>query len=350
MKKIGMIAMALVAMVSCNDKKETTKNAQQTATANETTTDKETASSDSVVSPKVLLAISPDAQGVYKQTFVLEKGKTYPFTTSQKDVVTLTAPTGESQSVTSQNLDEVTFLVDDIKDSVYDITIQFVSKKTSQSGNGKTVVVDTKANAPKEEGLKNKWTIDKALVGNQLKMKMDTSGNILSISGFEPIYTKISNALSGLTKDAKMKQQLLAQTKEGFNEKSLKEQFSKNIMVLPTKGVKIGEKWSKSESISADGKVKLNTHYTLKSVDNGVVTISVSGGIPKQSDKQSQNGITHTMSSELSQTGTITFDQTSGWIGKQNIQVKTTQTETMTDGKQTQSMRSVTNTTVSVNP
>lgn len=348
MKKLAIIAMALVGLVSC-DKKETLKEGKSQPTMNNETSSEGEISTDTAT-PKVLPAITADEQGVYKQTFVLEKGQTYPFTTSQKDVMKITAPTGESQSVTSQNIDEVTFTVEDIKDNVYDITINFVNKKTSQSGNGKTVVVDTKMAAPKEEGLKNKWTIDKALVGNQLKMKMDTAGNILSITGFDPIYTKISNALAGVTKDANMKKGLLEQTKAGFNEKSLKEQFSKNIMVLPQKGAKIGEKWSKSENISPDGKVKLTTNYTLKSVENGVVTISIEGGIPKQVDKQSQNGITHSISSNLSQNGVVTFNQNSGWIGKQNIQVKTTQVESMTDGKQTQSMTSETNTTVSVNP
>lgn len=349
MKNLAII-MALFGIASCSDKK-----ASQKDTAMATTADKSipAGTKDTLVEnplSQVVPAIMANEQGIYKQTFILEKGKTYPFTTSQKDVMKVTAPTGESQSVTSQNIDEVTFTVEDIKDTIYDITINFVNKKTSQSGNGKTVVVDTKMAAPKEEGLKNKWTIDKALVGNQLKMKMDTSGKIISITGFDLIYTKISNALAGVTKDTNIRKGLLEQTKAGFNEKSLKEQFSKNIMILPQKGVKIGEKWSKSENVSPDGKVKLTTHYTLKSVENGVVTIGIEGGIPKQVNKQSQNGVTHSISSSLSQNGKVTFDQHSGWIGKQDIYVKTTQIETMTDGKQTQSMTSETNTTVSVNP
>jgi hypothetical protein len=56
------------------------------------------------------------------------------------------------------------------------------------------------------------------------------------------------------------------------------------------------------------------------------------------------------MSSELSQSGTVTLDQQSGWITNQNINVKTSQTETLSDGKQTQTMKSVSNSTVMVNP
>jgi hypothetical protein len=88
----------------------------------------------------------------------------------------------------------------------------------------------------------------------------------------------------------------------------------------------------------------------LKSVDDGTAQISVAGGIPKKSDKQTQEGVTRSMSSELSQNGTITLDQKTGWVKNQNISVKTTQTETLSDGKQSQTMKSISNSTVVVNP
>ncbi len=350
MKKISIVAIAVLTMVSCNKDKDA-KTEKDTENKTETTATESAEQEREEAAPvKEILAIDIDSAGAYKQSFLLEKGHTYPFTTLQKDIMKITAPNGQSESITSESSDEVAFTVDDIKDNVYEITINFVSKRSSQSNKGKSVIVDTKASAPKEEGLKNKWTVDKALTGNQLKMKMETSGKILSISGFEPIYTKISTTIGTLTKDAEVKKQLLEQTKAGFNEKILKDQFSKNILVLPETGAKVGAKWTKSENISPDGKVKITTAYTLKSVENGVVTISISGGIPRQTDKQSQNGLTHSLSSELQQSGTISFDQKTGWIKNQTISVKSTQTESMTDGKQTESMSSVTNSTISVNP
>lgn len=341
MKKLSVFAILLTLVVSC--KKET-----KTVTKVDPETGK-TVQVEVPVEEKDLIAIT-DSAGIYKQTFLLEKGKTYPFISSQKDVTKITAPNGQSQSVTSESTDEVTFTVDGITNDVYDITINFIGKKATQSGGGKSVSVDTRTAAPKDEGLKNKWTMDKALTGNTLKMKMSKAGKIISITGFDPIYAKVNTALGQLTKDAKMKTELLAETKKGFNEQVLKDQFSKNIMVLPEKGAKIGEKWSHSENASADGKIKLTSNYTLKSVENGVVEISVQGGIPKQADKQTQNGVTHSMSSVLNQNGTIKYDQNSGWINNQNITVKTTQTEAMTDGKQSQSMSSETTSNIIVNP
>ena len=88
----------------------------------------------------------------------------------------------------------------------------------------------------------------------------------------------------------------------------------------------------------------------LKSVGDGVAVIAVTGGIPKKSDKKTQEGVTRSMSSELSQNGIITLDQNTGWIKNQMISVKTTQSETLSDGKQSQTMKSVSNSTVEVNP
>lgn len=343
MKKLILTAIVLsTVVVSCKkDTKTITK------------TDPETGKTVTVEVPaeeaKKVIAIT-DSAGIYKQTFLLEKGQTYPFTTYQKNVAKITAPDGKFQTITSESTDEVSFKVDHFENNIYDITIHFLNKRTSQSGNGQSAVVDTKTAEPKEEMLRNKWVIDKALTGNTLKMKMDKNGKIISITGFEPIYTKISTALSKLTKDSKVKAALLAQTKEGFNEKILKEQFSKNLMVIPEKGAKIGDTWKETEDASEDGKIKLTTNYALKSVENGIVTISVSGGIPNQSDKQSQNGVTHTISSSLNQNGTMTFDQNTGWIKNQNIIVKTSQKESMTDGKQTETMTSNSTSTVIVNP
>jgi hypothetical protein len=59
------------------------------------------------------------------------------------------------------------------------------------------------SNQEKEEALKQEWAMQKALTENKLQMKMDVKGKILSITGFDPVYAKITKTLSGLTKDQK---------------------------------------------------------------------------------------------------------------------------------------------------
>lgn len=351
MKKFTAIALLAITLVAC--KKETkTVTKVDPETGKTITVEVPVTNSDSlkVETPQAEVFAIKDSLGVYKQTFKLEKGETYPLVTYQKDVQTMTAPDGKSQSGTSEMTDEMSFTVNDLKDGIYDIAINLTGKRNSQSANGKTVAIDTKQAEPKDEQLKMMWKVNKALVGNKLNLKMNESGKVLSITGFDTIYSKIAASVGPAIKDAKEKAGFVNSFKQSFNEKMLKDQFTKNLLLIPAKGAKIGDKWSQSENATPDGKIKLTTTYTLKSVDDGIAKIAVSGGIPKKSDKQTKEGVTRSMSSELSQNGTITLDQKTGWVKNQNIAVKTTQTETLSDGKQSQTMKSVSNSTVVVNP
>lgn len=350
MKKLTVLFVLSLAIISC--KKEVKTITKIDPTTGDTLRIEVASEEDSIKMVKEMSAKAAikDSAGVYMQSFNLEKGKTYPFTTYQKESLSATAPNGEKQNMTRESTDVVNFTVNDIANDIYEITINFVAKKTSQTAQGKTVSVDTQKPAPTEESLKNKWTLDKAMVGNKLKMKMSKQGKIISITGFEPVYAKFTTTINGLTKDAQVRKGLLAESKAGFNEANLKDQFSKNIMILPKKGATIGEKWTVTESGSADGKVKITTNYTLKKIENGIAEITLNGGIPKQSEKKTKNGMTRSISSEFSQNGVLKFDVNSGWIINQKINVKTTQKETISDGKETQSMTTTTNSEVVVNP
>lgn len=346
MKNIAaLMLISSIALVSCKKEKATiTKVDPKTG---KTVTVEVPA--DSVVKVAEKPAIM-DSAGIYTQTFKLEKGKTYPLTTYQRDVKTMTDPGGKSLNGTSESTDEMTFTVNDIKGNVYDLTLNLISKRNSQTASGKTIVVDTKLPMPKEDDLKMIWNINRALTGNKLNMKMDTKGNVISITGFDAVYTKVSNSVGTLIKDKNQKESVVASLKESFNEKVLKDQFTKNLAIIPKKGVKIGEKWSNSENADATGSVKVVSNYVLKSVGNGIAEIAVTGGIPKKTDKKTQDKVTHSLSSELVQNGIIKFDQSTGWIKNQNIDVETTQIETISDGKQSQSMKSVSKSSVMVNP
>ncbi|MFP3592789.1 DUF6263 family protein [Chryseobacterium sp. SIMBA_038] len=346
MKNIAALALiSSIALVSC--KKETTTVTKVDPKTGKTITVEVPADSVAKVSENPAIK---DSAGVYTQTFKLEKGKTYPLTTYQRDVKTMTDPQGKSLNGTSESTDEMTFTVNDIKGNVYDLTLNLIGKRNSQTADGKTIVVDTKLPIPKEDDLKMIWNVNKALTSNKLNMKMDTKGNVLSITGFDAVYTKVSNAVGTLIKDKNQKESVVASLKQSFNEKVLKDQFNKNLTIIPKKGAKIGEKWTSSENADPSGAVKVTSNYVLKSVGNGIAEIGVSGGIPKKTEKKAQDKITHSLSSELVQNGTIKFDQSTGWITNQNINVETTQIETISDGKQSQSMKSVSKSSVMVNP
>lgn len=352
MKKLTALAILSIALVACKkDTKTVTKIDPETG--KEITVEVPATDSTTVENSAATIVEGPAIQennGLYTQSFKLEKGQTYPLTTHQKNVQTMTGPDGKSMTGTSQSTDEMTFTVNDYKDGVYDITINLLGKSNSQTANGQTVSVSTSSGEPKDENLKMMWKINKALVGNKLQMKMKSNGEVASIKGFEPIYTKVSTAASSMIKDATQRDEFVKGFKESFNENTIKEQFTKNLLILPKAGAKVGQKWTETENASPDGSVKLTTSYTLTSVKNGVAKIAVSGGIPKKTDKQTQEGVTRSLTSELSQNGTVTLDQNTGWIKNQTVTVKSNQTETLSDGKQSQSVKSSSTATVTVNP
>lgn len=291
-----------------------------------------------------------DSLGVYRATFKLEKGKTYPFTTYQRDLQTL-SDGKQSMTGTNESTDEMSFTVDNIDaKGNYDISMVLIGKRMSTSSQGKTQGIDTKGAAPTEPNQKFMWAVQKAQTGNKLNIKMDKNGKILSISGFDAIYKKVNAAITPIVKDAAQIKAFMENFKTGYSEKILKEEFGKNINVLPTKGAKIGESWNETVNITPDGSVKLSTTYTLKSVENGIAEISVKGGIPRKSQSNSQNGVSHTISLDGTQNGTIRVDANSGWILGSKLNMNTTQKESFSDGKQSQVMSKKTNSLVTINP
>lgn len=345
MKKYLTTAFAVIALFSCN-KKETTTVSEAQSDSLQTSVG---TAPDSTTPNTIKLAIE-DSAGIYTQRLFLQKGQTYPLVTYQRNVQSMTGPDGKKATATSNSTDEMSFLVNSVENGVYAITINLLGKSSSQTANGKTVRIDTRTSAPKEPELKMMYEINKALAGKKLQMQMDQTGKVLSIKGFEPIYNEINKLATTHIKDAEQRKGFIQSFQANFNEKTINEQFSKNLIVLPKTGAKIGQKWSETENASQDGSSKFTTHYTLDEVKDGKVKITVRGGIPRKSDKRTQEGITQTITSELSQTGSIFLDQKSGWIKNQNITVKTDQTETLSDGKQSQSLKSSNTATIIVNP
>lgn len=344
MKKIIGITLFAAALVAC--KKENTKTVTK---VNPETGKTETVTVEVPAEEEIKMAIV-DSAGIFKQKFYLEKGSTYPLTSYQRDVQNVSTPDGKSVSGTSESTDEMSITVNDFKDDIYDLSINLISKRNSTSANGKTMISDTKQAEPKEDQLKGIYAINKAITGNKLSMKMDVNGKIISVTGFDPIYTKITSSLMNMVKDAKQRNEIVGNFKKGFNEATIKEQFEKNLKIIPSKGVKIGEKWSATEDVLPGGAVKLTSSYSLAKVEDGKAEITITGTIPTKSDKQAKDGITHSMSLGGSQTGKIIFDSKTGWLLHENISIKTNQKETVSDGNKTQSMSQNSTSSIIINP
>ena len=87
---------------------------------------------------------------------------------------------------------------------------------------------------------------------------------------------------ASIIKDAAQLKNFMEGFKLSFNERFIKEQFGKNLNILPAKGVKLGGTWTQSDNVTPDGSVKINTTYTLAKVEDGIAEITIKGGIPSK--------------------------------------------------------------------
>ncbi len=85
-------------------------------------------------------------------------------------------------------------------------------------------------------------------------------------------------------------------------------------------------------------------------MENGIAEITVTGGIPKKTDKQSQNGVTQTVSLQGIQNGSLKLDTQTGWMKSSALTMTSTQSQTLSDGKQTQSATQKNVSTTKINP
>lgn len=344
MKKITAIALISITLFAC--KKETKTITRVNPQTGKTETITVEVPKEEAEKPKAIV----DSSGIYKQKFLLEKGTTYPFTSYQREIQSVKTPDGQTMSGTNETTDEMSVTVNDFKNNIYDLTLNMIGKRMSSSANGKTVLIDTKQAEPKDENLKMEYLVSKGISGSKLNVKMDVYGNIKSVTGFDSIYNNLRKSLSGTVKEKKQQDMIIESFKAGFNEEVMKEQIGKNLKLIPSKGIKIGEKWTTSEDIVPGGKLKQTLTFTLTKIENGKAEINVTGIIPSKSDKQSQNGMTHTMSMGGSQTGKIIIDENTGWLLNQNLSIKTNQAETLSDGKETKSMTKNSTTSIIINP
>jgi hypothetical protein len=150
MKNIAAIALlSSIALVSC--KKETAKITKVDPKTGKTVTVEVPADSVAKVAENPAIR---DSAGIVTQTFKLEKGKTYPLTTLPERCKNNDGSSGKIYHCNSESTDEMNFTVNDIKGNVYEMTLNLVSKRSSQSAQGKTVVVDTKQLFRKKMTLK----------------------------------------------------------------------------------------------------------------------------------------------------------------------------------------------------
>jgi Family of unknown function (DUF6263) len=355
MKNTLLTGLLLASLVACN-KEQNTASGQKNDPKNEKTSvsaDGKTSETSSENAPAAALPAEKlafvEQNGLFSQGLKLVVGQTYPFVTKSKVDNSGTGPDGKAMSATETGLDKMNFTVDAYQNGIYSISLVMTEKSNSNSAMGKSISVDSNKPEPAEPALKATWRVNKAMIGQVLKLQLTDKAEVKSITGFEALYKNIEKNLTSLSKDKKELQMALQGIKAGFNEKMIAAQLKKSIAMLPAKGVKVGQTWTESTNLSPDGKIKNTTTYKFLGLQNNAYVVEISGGLPEKTEKQSKDKMTVSMTVGIKQKGLVKFDAQTGWPTQSTLEVSNHQNQTMSDGQKTQSMHMKSVTTTQIN-
>lgn len=224
----------------------------------------------------------------------------------------------KSSAVSDMNLD-VLGMNQDFKH-----TATTVAKYTVKSVKGGTTVVEMTYIASKMEmeGLPGIGEIGDKLKGSTLTATFDESMEITKVEGYE----KLLDKLGGDDPMAKQIMQMLV------SDSTVKAMFGQVFIPLPSKAVKIGDSWNRTENIplSGLGDLTSKTKMTLESHDNNLAKIMLSAEVAFKPGKGDLKGlpikITKADLKTDKFTGYHTFDTKTGRLkdSKQEMTIKGT--------------------------
>lgn len=342
---------AFIALASCKDKEQnvvgTSEDGKQLV-INENG-DTVALSQDEVaeIAPEEA-ALQKAEDGSYSFRYNLKKGVTYPF--SLKINATQSLSDGsKSQKISNSRTTDILYFVEDVVDNKFKLKATFKGfSEEFNSPEGGKMEYNTASGKPADKDVAQSWKIYKAITGESFQMEVDNKGKVLNVTGLDKITSSVQSKLKNdfTAEEQKMIGELLKGT---LNKESIKMQFEETLNIFPDKSMKIGENWEDSQNIS-EGPIKGTNKVTrtFKSIDGNIATISVNG-VQNVNGKESQEGVTMSMSNNATLTGSIDLDLSSGWIKKVNLTKNETVKQTMEGQGQKQTMTQTSNTKTTVN-
>jgi len=110
------------------------------------------------------------------------------------------------------------------------------------------------------------------LVDKKFSMKMAPDGTVTDIEGLDKLFDDMIKALE--LPDGPMKDSIIKSVKGQFGEKAMKEAMGKMTAIYPGKLVEVGDTWSLKLNMEMGMAMSIDSTYTLKSIENGIVTVT----------------------------------------------------------------------------
>lgn len=351
MKKSLIILAVFALITSCKKENEkvvgTNENGEQLV-INEAGDTVAMVNDSVAVIPPDEAALQKAEDGSYTFRYNLKKGETYPFSLKINMDQSL-SDGNQSQKMTSSRTTDVSYFVEDVVDNKFKLTATFKAfSEAFTSPEGEKLTYSTGAAQPTDKDIAQSWKIYKAITGETFQMEVDNKGKVLNVNGLDKVTSSVQSKLKKdfTAEEQKMIAELLKST---LNSEFIKMQFEETLNIFPDKSMKIGENWEDSQNIS-EGPIKGTNKVTrtFKSISGNTATISVNG-VQNVNGKESQEGMTMSMSNNATLKGTIDLDLGSGWIKKVNLTKSETVKQTMEGQGQKQTMTQTSTTKTSVN-
>lgn len=255
----------------------------------------------------------------YTFEYKLKEGDTFS-QNSTIDVKATQTMMGQEIDITTTITANIAFTVTKVVEGKYEIEMKYTEMKLDLDMGVRKITFDS--NTPETVATPEDMSpMFKAMTGKPVNITIDKYGNVEKVTGFEKIIADMLGSIDN-DLDEETKQQLLATGKQQFSEESIKESFKTTFFYSAGKEVSVGESWNINREISTNNiKLAANTKMTLKSVEDNIATIEVSGdvGTPKEGIVQNMQGFETKITMQGTQKGNMKVDINTGLVKNTGI-------------------------------
>lgn len=140
---------------------------------------------------------------------------------------------------------------------------------------------------------------------------VDGTGKVKDISGFKELSSEIYKLAGGNPDSIQLLQTSVSQYTDS---KSMQSRFEGTFKLLPDSVLKEGDSWILTEPVTSDIYKNVETKYKVKSIKNGVITITANADIDIASQPMMMERTQITTTLEGNQSGEIKIEASTGML------------------------------------
>ena len=249
----------------------------------------------------------------------LKQDSTYYLNSSSTMNVTETIQ-GQQQAISIIISGKVAHKVTAIKDTVYEMAVQYESIAMHMDMSKAGVVVDVNTDEGKQDLMSK---VMSGMLHKPIKLTLSRTGKVIAIKNIDTLYSGMFANFSEVPEAQKA--QIKAQVEKSFGEKAFKGNFQDAFAVFPAVAVGLNDKWATNTSLESVVMVTIKTTYVLQSITDKAYIIHGDAAIVSAGSgqyTQFQGMPMRFINSTGTATTDIKLDRATGWV----TESKTTKT------------------------